>query len=454
MLNANHLKVLSEVLEKLQIGFKALPASADPEFSPLMTQALSQASERMWDNYPYHHPFYLGQMLKPPHPIAQLAYTMAMCVNPNNHARDGGRASSDLELECIEQLAHMFGWREYLGHLCGGGTIANFEAHWIAREMSGGKGVAASSQAHYTHSRLSDVLQVPFHSVSVDQFGRMDLNHLEELLKTGEIGTVVATLGTTGVGAVDPLDRIVSLRDRYAFRLHVDAAYGGYFRLAGNLRPETAAAFAAITEADSIVIDPHKHGLQPYGCGCVLFRDRRVAAIYRHESPYTYFTSDDLHLGEISLECSRAGAAAVALWTTMKAFPLQAGGAFAKGLECGRSAALELSRWISNQPGLELVLDPELDIVVWCVKSHSASESSRLAQEFFDAAAKQQIHLALLSLPVEMVTSENWLVHPDQATVKCLRATLMKPEHLEWLPAILERLSVALEAVTHSAKGL
>ena len=65
-----------------------------------------------------------------------------------------------------------------------------------------------------------------------------------------------------------------------------------------------------MTEADSIVIDPHKHGLQPYGCGAVLFKNPEEGRFYKHDSPYTYFTSDQLHLGEITLECSRAGAAA------------------------------------------------------------------------------------------------------------------------------------------------
>ena len=84
-------------------------------------------------------------------------------------------------------------------------------------------------------------------------------------------------------------------------------------------------AFAAIGQADSIVIDPHKHGLQPYGCGCVLFRDPAVGRFYKHDSPYTYFTSKQLHLGEISLECSRAGAAAVALWATQQLLAAHAG---------------------------------------------------------------------------------------------------------------------------------
>ena len=104
--------------------------------------------------------------------------------------------------------------------------------------------------------------------------------------------------------------------------MHVDAAYGGYFKLVSNLDADAARAFARIAEADSIVVDPHKHGLQPYGCGCILFRDPAIGRFYKHDSPYTYFTSAELHLGEISLECSRAGASAVALWATQRLLPL------------------------------------------------------------------------------------------------------------------------------------
>ena len=107
----------------------------------------------------------------------------------------------------------------------------------------------------------------------------------------------------------------------YGFRVHVDAAYGGYFTLAIESRPGGCRASARVAAVDSIVIDPHKHGLQPYGCGCVLFHDPTVGRFYKHDSPYTYFTSDELHLGEITLECSRAGAAAVALWATQRHCP-------------------------------------------------------------------------------------------------------------------------------------
>src|SRR6202044_1690177 len=223
--------------------------------------------------------------------------------------------------------------------------------------------------------------------------GRMKLEALEDELRKGDVGTVVVTLGTTALGAIDPLDEILKLKERHGFRGHVEGAYGGSFGLiAGELDEPARRAYAAIGEADSIVIDPHKHGLQPYGCGCVLFRDPATGRLYNHDSPYTYFTSSELHLGEISLECSRAGASAVALWTTQRLLPLVRGGEFAAGLERGREAALHLHRVIASNPRFIPGPPPELDIVVWAVRTPSLAESSQRAQEVFDRAAKLDLH--------------------------------------------------------------
>jgi tyrosine decarboxylase / aspartate 1-decarboxylase len=437
------LSLLAEALRNLEKGFDRLP-----EFHPNLNlekirETLSAAAERMNDNYPYHHPLYVGQMLKPPHPVARLAYALAQYINPNNHALDGGRASSAMEKEAVAQIASMFGWNTHLGHLCSGGTVANFEALWIGRELRPDKAVAASSQAHYTHSRLSAVLSIPFRKIAVDARGRMDMNALEDALKSDEIGTVVVTLGTTAAGTVDPLTEILQLRKKFEFRIHVDAAYGGYFKIANNLATEARKAFDAIHEADSIVVDPHKHGLQPYGCGCVLFRDPVVGKFYSHNSPYTYFSSPELHLGEISLECSRAGAAAVALWTTMRMLPLVLNGEFAKSLESCRNAALKLYDELQKEERFAPLFPPELDIVVWAVRAQSATESSACAREIFDAAAKNDLHLALATFPREMIEAVSPVEKWDSENITCLRACVMKPEHLEWLPEILKRLRSA-----------
>ncbi len=445
-MNDPTLGLLGAALERLEGEFAGLPeARLAPAAMDRAAAVLDEAAQRLGENFPYYHPLYAGQMLKPPHPAARAAYALAMWLNPNNHALDGGRASSRMEVEAVREIAGMFGWSEsgsgYLGHLTSGGTFANLEALWVAGQMAPGKKVVASEQAHYTHSRISGVLKLEFASVATDARGRMDAGALEAALKAGDVGTVVATLGTTAAGAVDPLDEILEMRKRYGFRLHVDAAYGGYFRLVSTLGDEARRAFERISEVDSIVVDPHKHGLQPYGCGCVLFRDPGMGRWYKHDSPYTYFTSKELHLGEISLECSRAGASAVALWTTQRMLPLAPGGEFARGLEQGRAAALRLHGRIAGEREFVAGPEPELDIVVWAARAGTPGESSRRAQEIFDRAAEGGLHLALAHLPARFFGGADWA--DSGGTVTCLRSVLMKPEHLAWVDEIWERLGQA-----------
>jgi len=444
MLDSKSLTILGEALARLDDGFRHLP-----EFEPQRTnndrllEVLAATAERLQDNFPYFHPLYAGQMLKPPHPIARLAYALAMFINPNNHALDGGRATSAMEKEAVAEIAAMFGWKEFLGHLCGGGTMANLEALWVSGRLQSRKKILASEQAHYTHKRISSVLQIDFDSVACDNHGRMDVDALESRLKAGDVGTVVATLGTTATGSVDPLADILALRERYEFRVHVDAAYGGYFKLASNLSVRTEKSFACMADADSIVIDPHKHGLQPYGCGCVLFRDSAVGKLYKHESPYTYFSSAELHLGEISLECSRPGANAAAVWATQRLLPLQHGGEFAKGLEAGREAALHFYHHLKHEEVFVPAFEPELDILVFLPRELTMEKASARSRTIFTAAAKHDLHLAIAELPSRFWSGAGLANPSDSETVTCLRSVLMKPEHKDWVEAILERLNRA-----------
>jgi tyrosine decarboxylase/aspartate 1-decarboxylase len=444
MINKNEIKLLRDGLEKLEAGFADLPDFA-PEFDQeAVAGIIDEVAERLHDNYPYFHPLYAGQMLKPPHPVARIAYAMSLWINPNNHALDGGRASSAMEKECVIDLAAMFGWENPLGHLTGGGTMANLEALWVASRLHPGKRVIASKQAHYTHSRISQVLGIPFSPVPVANDGRMDVAEIEALLDKGDVGTVVVTMGNTGLGAVDPLSEILALRDKYEFRIHADAAYGGYFGLASELDDRTQQDYAALREVDSIVIDPHKHGLQPYGCGCILFKDPSVGSLYKHDSPFTYFSSAELHLGEISLECSRAGASAVALWATQRLMPLQKGGEFAAGLDRCLTTARKFHAQLDNSKLFTPLMSPDLDIVVYAVNAATTSASSERARRVFEKAAAQNLHLALIELPVSLAASYLPDITADSESITCLRSVLMKPEHDEWTGRIIELLEASV----------
>ena len=448
MLEQKSLELLIEAARRLDAGFSRLSTyESKAAGSERMADVLTATAGRLGDNFPYFHPLYAGQMLKPPHPVARLVYALTMWINPNNHALDGGRATSAMEKEAVAEIAGMFGWMGFLGHLCGGGTMANLEALWVAGQLQPGKKILASEQAHYTHGRVSKILQLPFETVPCDARGRMDANALAKRVARGDVGTVVATMGTTATGSVDPLPEILELGEKHRFRVHADAAYGGYFVLTETLEEEAARAFDRIGETDSVVIDPHKHGLQPYGCGCVLFRDPGVGRLYKHDSPYTYFSSAELHLGEISLECSRPGAAAAALWATQRLLPLRKGGEFARGLERGRKAALSLYEKLRADSRFVTAFTPELDIVVFAPKAASVSEASALSRKIFDAAAKRDLHVAVAELPVRFWETNLGTMKRDRETLICLRSVLMKPEHLDWVEQIWHLLSLSSDEI-------
>ncbi|KAB1140157.1 aspartate aminotransferase family protein [Streptomyces luteolifulvus] len=405
---------------------------------------------RLKDNYPFFHPHYAGQMLKPPHPAAVVGYLTAMLINPNNHALDGGPATARMEREAVAQLATMFGFDTHLGHLTTSGTIANLEALFVARELHPGRGVAYSEDAHYTHGRMCGVLGIKGHPVRTDSRGRIDLDALEELLRTGDVGTVVLTTGTTGLGAVDPVDHALPLAERYGVRVHVDAAYGGFFTLlAGADGPEglPPGPWRAIARCDSVVVDPHKHGLQPYGCGAVLFRDPEVGRFYLHDSPYTYFTSAELHLGEISLECSRAGASAAALWLTFQLLAPTPEG-LGRVLGAGRRAALQWADLITASDVLELYQRPELDILSYFPVVEPATltgidtTSARILAN--GMSSPDPVFLSTLKAGRAAFTARHPKITADAEGARILRSVLMKPEsehYVEHLHARVEQLA-------------
>ena len=281
--------------------------------------------------------------------VAWAAYATAMLLNPNNHALDGGPATAEMEKEAVAQIADDVRLRaaprapDRLGH--------DRQPRGALGRARAAPGRARSSRARTRTTRTRACPPcigarhetVPAGRARADRprrargaaargrrrHGRRDAGHDRASARSTTSPRSPTCARSTARGCTSTPPTAGSSRARCA-----DGA-----RRAGV----AAAPFAAIARADSIVVDPHKHGLQPYGCGCVLFADPGVGRLYAHDSPYTYFTSDDLHLGEISLECSRAGAAAAALWTTLRALPLTRAG-LGRHLAAARAAALAARR--------------------------------------------------------------------------------------------------------------
>lgn len=444
-MNKQTLKSLNKGLNSLQ-DWKDSFGDWDSDSTLSLTNkkinvVLDELVSRLKDNYPFHHPVYAGQMLKPPHPVAWAAYTLGMSINPNNHALDGGPPSSKMEKEVIAQLANFFGYGDiFLGHLTSSGTIANLEALWVARKSNPLKKIAFSENSHYTHARMSEVLGVDSVKISITENGLFDL----DAINPEEIGTIVVTLGTTGLGEVEPLNQILPWAKEHGIRIHIDAAYGGFFRTLKDSDLIDGTSWNLMQEADSIVVDPHKHGLQPYGCGAVLFKDAHIGRFYKHDSPYTYFTSEELHLGEISLECSRAGAAAVALWATLQCFPLKETEGFGPILAKCRKAAIEGYSIMVKSKKLIPYKKPELDILTYFpskLSNKTTSEVSRISKQVFEVGMRNKsFYLSLFKVPSSTFVKLHPEFEANTESVTILRSVLMHPEHADFIKELIRRI--------------
>jgi glutamate/tyrosine decarboxylase-like PLP-dependent enzyme len=394
-------------------------------------------------------PGFAAQMAAPPHPAALLGYFAAMLRNPNNHDSRFAAATLAMEREVVSQLAAMFGFTASSGgHLTGGGTLANLDGLWSSRQRHPRGAIAFSEDAHFAHERICRLMGLETRRIACDTNGRMDLNRLEDGLRRNAIGTVVLSAGTPGLGAVDPIDAVVALRRRYDFGIHVDASYGGFFALLchdaeSSLSAETARAFAAIAQCDSVAVDPHKHAYQPYGCGCILFRNGGEVT-FAQRSPYTQSAARS------GLECSRPGAAAGALWLTLRCLPLSRSEGFGPLLRDCREGARRLAAQLGSSDFFNLHVAPELGIVTFLPRSDGGAGISAASRRLVAEAEAEGVFLSLLRLPAARLR----LMHPGiavkDAEAEILRAVLMRPAQRDFVPtmsAILERLAAQADAI-------
>ncbi len=367
----------------------SLPYSASfQEDVERLVDTYRQFLDRLETSIPYFHPRYAAHMLKDPSITAVLGYVAAMLANPNNHAYEGGPVTTEMEMEVVSDLLKLIGFEQGWGHLASGGSLANMEALWAVRDFRKSGKVVFSKGSHYSWKRICSILRIDdVEEIEVDEHYRIDLNQLESVLKQGKVMLVMANLGSTGCGAVDSIEEILALREKYGFHLHIDAAYGGYMKtmLVGEdgqilpyypnvipLKEYVYRNLIAMKDADSVTIDPHKHGLVSYGAGSVLYKDERLRDVILNTAPYTYHKTDKPNLGMFSLEGSRPGAAAAACWLTHRVIPLNCAGFGAIISECVKTAKNFYERLLELAI-LRSLTNPDLDILCFY---HSRDGSS------------------------------------------------------------------------------
>lgn len=245
--------------------------------------------------------------------------------------------------------------------------------HSVSARVGAEPVVLVPQTHHYCFEKAMDALGLGRRSlinVGVDDHFRMRVDdlasRLDEASAQGRLVLgVVGVAGTTEEGAIDPIDDIVALRARReregrgSFWIHADAAYGGYLRtltvptrlglgapacevkVGGRVRsvpmtlpePRTCNALEALSECDSITVDPHKLGYIPYPAGAICFRSNLVKPIARQDAPYINEAAGDVQterhtdaIGVYILEGSKPGAAAAAVWLSHTLVPLNTSG--------------------------------------------------------------------------------------------------------------------------------
>jgi aromatic-L-amino-acid decarboxylase len=178
---------------------------------------------------------------------------------------------------------------------------------------------------------------------------------------------VVANVGTTNTGAIDPLPEILTIAREHGVWVHADAAYGGFFRLA----PGGPALLRGIEDCDSITLDPHKGLFLPYGLGALLVRDGgALARAHRDTASYVQDVAEEGSLGfaDLSPELSR-DFRGLRLWLPLMLHGLAA---FREQL----AEKLALARWaherLRDDPRFEVLDEPQLSIVAFRLRAPEA----------------------------------------------------------------------------------
>ncbi|MBX2860616.1 MAG: aminotransferase class I/II-fold pyridoxal phosphate-dependent enzyme, partial [Vampirovibrio sp.] len=320
---------------------EALPESGmDPEI--LLQQVKAQVLDTATLNIGPHMYAYV---MTCGNQISILAELMAAAINQNGGKWHLAPALSELEQRVVQWGADFIGYsqegeQDIGGVLVSGGSAANLTCLTIARNLMAPEAVNEQGlfglppMVVYTSDQVHGCMDK-----SVQQLG-IGTNHLRKIpslpnctidivaleaaiqqdLKDGlRPFCIVGNAGTVNTGAIDPLNPLADLCEKYDLWFHVDGAYGG---LAAAV-PEKKALYNGMDRADSVAIDFHKWLYQPYEAGCAMVKNwRQMRQTYYKAADYLSTDASQferLDLNEYSFQLSR-NFKALKVWMTFKTY--------------------------------------------------------------------------------------------------------------------------------------
>jgi glutamate/tyrosine decarboxylase-like PLP-dependent enzyme len=291
----------------------------------------------------FGHPRFLGWVLASGTVIGAFADGIAGALN-QNVAVAGARMATSVELLVMDWIKEILGYDpDAAGILLSGGSMANLTALAVARNVKANFDVRTygmeqnknmilyvSEEVHMCVPKAANILGIGTNNirwVKVDQDFRLDTEDLRAKIIEDQNHDkypfgVVATAGTVNTGAIDPLDSIADICQKYDIWLHVDAAYGGFAAVSPHQKP----LLRGIIRADSVALDPHKWLFIPFEAGCVLVRKPShmihtfaINAAYIHRSNDVSSSSDDVDFSDYGLQLSRQFRA-LKIWMSLKQY--------------------------------------------------------------------------------------------------------------------------------------
>ncbi len=328
------------------------------------------------------HPRMFGYVQSPGTAIAAFADLLASMLNANLTAWRSAPAAVELERLTIDWIKQILGYdSNAAGLFVSGGSMANLFALAAARRAKAppdfpNQGarvftqtmrVYASTETHHSIAKAAALLGIGrenVREVHVDLRCKIDIDDLiAKITADLEAGylpfCIVANAGTVMTGAFDSLTEIAAVAKTFNLWMHVDACYGGFATLAPSVRP----LFAAIAQADSVALDPHKWLYLPVDCGCVLYRDPATArATFAHDADYTrviaHEADEAFAFWDYGPELSRRFRA-LKVWMQLKAVGCRAlGAAVENDLACAR----HLEQLVQASDDFEMLAPVELSI--------------------------------------------------------------------------------------------
>ncbi|MEZ4942686.1 MAG: pyridoxal-dependent decarboxylase [Saprospiraceae bacterium] len=340
------------LVEQIAGLFERLPTApvttaAQDETIRAMLQALSPASDNgqdagallekttrlLFDHSLFNgHPKFWGYITSSPTPMGILADMLAAAVNPNVGAYVLSPVATEIEKQTIDWIGRFMGYPAGGGLLVSGGNMANYVGFLAALRAATGADIRKSGLRNFTPNlvlycsaethtwvqKAADLYGLGTDSIrwiGTDAQKRMSPVLLEEKILADKTAgnrpfLVVGTAGSVSTGAVDPLDALAALCEKYGVWFHIDGAYGGF---AGAL-PELKTQFAGLEKADSLAVDPHKWLYAPLEAGCALVKNpRHLTDAFSYHPLYYNFEQTRLNFVDYGPQNSR-GFRALKVW--------------------------------------------------------------------------------------------------------------------------------------------